>query len=108
QRVIERSIKAKVDIESYRRRCDMLYNVITSAGYKCFKPEGALYLFPKSPIEDDNAFTAVAAEYNLLLVPGSAFGMPGHFRATFCVDERAITGSYKAFADAYRKSVGSK
>ncbi|MFA6735852.1 MAG: pyridoxal phosphate-dependent aminotransferase [Saccharofermentanales bacterium] len=108
QRVIEKSIKAKVDIESYRRRCDMLYNVITSAGYKCFKPEGALYLFPKSPIEDDKAFIAVAAEYNLLLVPGSAFGMPGHFRATFCVDERAITGSYKAFADSYRKAVGSK
>ncbi len=97
QRVIERSIGARVDIESYRKRCGMLYDVVTGAGIECVKPGGALYLFPKSPVPDDNAFVAAAAKHNILSVPGSAFGMPGHFRLTFCVDADTILRSRDAF-----------
>jgi aspartate aminotransferase len=97
QRVIERSIGARVDIASYQHRCDLLYDIVTGAGIECRKPAGALYLFPKSPLADDGAFVAMAAKHNILAVPGSAFGMPGYFRLTFCVEERSIRDSKPAF-----------
>ncbi len=97
QRVIEKSMGAKVDVESYERRCNMLYDILIECGYKCKKPQGALYLFPKSPIEDDIAFSAIAAKNNLLVVPGTGFGMKGYFRLTFCVDEKVIEASKQAF-----------
>ncbi len=97
QRVIEKSMGAKVDVESYERRCNLLYEILIECGFKCKKPQGALYLFPESPIDDDIAFSAIAAKNNLLVVPGTGFGMKGYFRLTFCVDEKVITGSRQAF-----------
>lgn len=99
QKVIERSIGAKVDVASYQHRCDALFDIITGVGIECLKPKGALYLFPKSPIADDNAFIGIAAKHNILAVPGTAFGMPGYFRLTFCVDMNTILNSANAFAE---------
>ncbi|MHB1453088.1 MAG: pyridoxal phosphate-dependent aminotransferase [Saccharofermentanales bacterium] len=99
QKVIERSIGAKVDVASYQQRCDALYDIISEAGIECLKPKGALYLFPKSPIADDYAFISIAAKHNILAVPGAAFGMPGYFRLTFCVDINTILNSRNAFAE---------
>ncbi|MHB1485614.1 MAG: pyridoxal phosphate-dependent aminotransferase [Saccharofermentanales bacterium] len=103
QKVIERAIDAKVDVASYERRCNLLYDIVVKSGFQCAKPQGALYLFPKSPIPDDIAFAAAAAEYNLLVVPGSGFGMKGYFRLTFCVDEKVILGSETAFMKTAKK-----
>lgn len=100
QKIIEKAINANVDVASYERRCNLLYDIIIECGFTCNKPQGALYLFPKSPIEDDIAFTAAAAKNNLLVVPGTGFGMKGHFRLTFCVDENMIARS----KDAFRKT----
>jgi aspartate aminotransferase len=97
QKIIEKAIHAKVDVASYEKRCNLLFDIVTRCGFQCNKPQGALYLFPKSPIDDDVAFAAAAAKNNLLLVPGSAFGMKGYFRLTFCVDEKTIIRSEKAF-----------
>lgn len=97
QKVIERAIDAKVDVASYERRCNLLYDIVTENGFHCTRPRGALYLFPKSPIPDDVAFAAAAAKNNLLLVPGTGFGMKGYFRLTFCVDENVIIRSATAF-----------
>ncbi len=107
QRVIEKSINSRADIGSYRRRRDLLYDVVVDSGYTCFKPKGALYLFPVSPVSDDKAFTDIAAKHNLLVVPGSAFGMPGHFRITFCVDENTISNSRRAFKDSFTEAARS-
>lgn len=96
QKIIERTLYAKADISNYEYRRNLLYDIVIKAGFSCNKPEGALYLFPKSPI-DDLAFAKVAAKQNLLVVPGSAFSGPGHFRLAFCVSENTIRGSEKAF-----------
>lgn len=86
-----------VGTEIYRERRDLLYNHLRAVGFEVVKPQGAFYLFPKSPIPDDVAFIQAAVKYNLLLVPGSGFGQPGYFRIAYCVSKRTIENSLPAF-----------
>lgn len=102
QRVIEKAINAKVDVANYEKRRDMLYDIVTRAGFSCNKPNGALYLFVKSP-DDDMVFCEKCAKHNLLVVPGSAFQCPGYFRLAFCVSEDSIIRSEKAFVAVGRE-----
>jgi len=97
QRILPESLDATVDVDAYRKRRDMLYEIITEAGLECLKPEGAFYLFPKSPIDDDVAFCKAALRYNLVIVPGTGYGFKGHFRLAYCVNEKTIINSQKAF-----------
>ena len=97
QRIVGDSLDAAVNTEEYQRRRDYLYNQLTGLGYSCVKPQGAFYLFPRSFIPDDIEFTKRALQYNLLLVPGSGFGCPGHFRVAYCVDFNIIRNSILAF-----------
>jgi len=98
QRVIEHSINAKVDVANYERRRDLLYSNITDAGFDAVKPGGALYIFMNTPQGmTDAEFATVCASHNLLLVQGSAFFKPGYCRLAFCVSERTIKNSRKAF-----------
>ncbi len=97
QRILPESLDATVDIDAYKKRRDMLYSVIIGTGLKCLKPEGAFYLFPESPIEDDVVCCKAAVKYNLIIVPGTGFGCKGHFRLAYCVDEKTILNSRKAF-----------
>ncbi len=97
QRIVAKLQKETVDIEEYRIKRDLLYNHLTSLGFEIVKPQGAFYLFPKSPLSDDVEFVRVAQKYNLLLVPGSGFGMPGYFRLAYCVDKKIILNSLPAF-----------
>jgi len=97
QRILPESLEAVVDAGAYKKRRDMLYDIITKAGFKCLKPDGAFYLFPKSPIADDVEFCKAAVKYNLVIVPGKGFGCAGYFRLAYCVDEESIVNSQKAF-----------
>jgi len=97
QRVVAKSLDSEVDVNIYKRNRDVLYNHLTSLGFECVKPEGAFYLFPKTPIEDDRKFCADAKQFNLLLVPGSAFGCPGHVRLSYCISYDRIMNSLQAF-----------
>jgi len=97
QRILPESLNAVVDTDAYKKRRDLLYNIITEAGFKCLKPQGAFYLFPMSPIEDDVAFCKAATKFNLIIVPGTGFGCKGYFRLAYCVDEKTIINSRKAF-----------
>jgi aspartate aminotransferase len=97
QRILPESLDAKVAVEVYKKRRDMLYDIITKAGFKCLKPQGAFYLFPQSPVEDDVEFCNEALKYNLIIVPGTGFGFKGFFRLAYCVDEKTIVNSQKAF-----------
>jgi len=74
-------------------------------GFEMVKPQGAFYLFPKSPLPDDVEFVRRAQEYNLLLVPGSGFGLAGYFRISYCVDRQLILNSLPAFT-ALAKDLG--
>ena len=97
QRVIAKSLGAEVDVSIYEKNRDLLYNHLISLGFTCVKPQGAFYLFPKSPIEDDKKFCEDAKQFNLLLVPGSAFGCPGHVRLAYCISYEKIKNSLQAF-----------
>jgi aspartate aminotransferase len=97
QRVIGRTLGSEVDVDIYKKNRDLLYNHLSSLGFTCVKPQGAFYLFPKTPIEDDKKFCEDAKQFNLLLVPGSAFGCPGHVRLAYCISYEKIKNSLQAF-----------
>lgn len=105
QRIAADSLDAAVNTEEYQRRRDYLYNALTEIGFTCVKPQGTFYLFPQSLIPDDIEFTKRALTYNLLLVPGTGFGCPGHFRLAYCVSFDTIKNSipaFKALASEFR------
>ena len=97
QKVVGRSLDLEVDVNVYKKNRDLLYNHLVSLGFKCLKPNGAFYLFPKSPIEDDNKFCNELKKFNILAVPGSVFGCNGHFRLSYCIKYEKIENSLKAF-----------
>lgn len=93
------------DISVYERNCNLLVNELRAMGYHVVQPGGAFYLFPRSLEADDMAFSERAKQFDLLLVPGTGFGAPGHFRIAYCVQtdmiERALP-KFKALAGSYR------
>lgn len=108
QKVVEKSLYAKVDVANYEHRRNLLYKNIVDAGFDSIKPSGALYIFMKTPNDlSDEDFAAVCAKYNLLLVPGKSFCRSGYCRLAFCVSERTINLSRKAFFDI-AKELGLK
>lgn len=97
QRAVTKLQRESVDISEYREKRDLLYDNLTPMGYEMVKPQGAFYLFPKSPIANDVEFVQAAAKHLLLLVPGSGFGAPGYFRIAYCMDKQIIENSLPAF-----------
>ena len=97
QRVAARCVDEPSNIAAYERNGTLLYDGLIAAGFKCQKPQGAFYLFPKALEEDDRAFCEKAQKYDLLLVPGSDFGCPGYFRVAYCIKEDTIRRSLAAF-----------
>jgi aspartate aminotransferase len=88
QHVIARCLDVSVDVEIYRRHRDRLVAALRDKGYDLTEPDGAFYLYPRTPGGDDDAFVARAMKDLLLVVPGGTFARPGHFRVAFCVDDR--------------------
>jgi len=101
QRAISALLEESVEISVYQKKRDTLCNALASFGYDFETPEGAFYLFPRTPVEDDVDFVLALQEENVLTVPGSGFGGPGHFRIAYCVPdaviERALPGFEKVF-----------
>lgn len=99
QKVVAKCIDEETDISFYDRNRETLYNGLKDCGFSCIKPEGAFYLFVKSPVEDEKEFCAAAKKYNILLVPGSSFGCPGYVRIAYCVAYETIVNSLPKFAE---------
>ncbi|GAB4272419.1 pyridoxal phosphate-dependent aminotransferase [Thermincola ferriacetica] len=97
QRLVTKLQRERVDIADYEEKRNILYENLTALGFEMVKPQGAFYLFPKSPIPDDIAFIKAAQKHNILLVPGSGFGKPGYFRISYCIDKQIILNSLPAF-----------
>ena len=93
-----------VDVGQYERKRNFLCDHLTAMGYQLVTPQGAFYIFPKSPIDDDVAFVQALQTKHILTVPGRGFGTPGHFRIAYCVAdctiERAMDG-FGAVAKAF-------
>jgi aspartate aminotransferase len=103
QRVVCHLLEESVDISVYQKRRDMLCDGLASFGYDFVKPQGAFYLFPRTPIEDDVAFVGALQEENILTVPGTGFGGPGHFRIAYCVSDETIEKALPGFERVMKK-----
>ena len=103
QRVVARCLEEKADIAYYDRNRETLYEGLKKAGLSCIKPEGAFYLFVKSPVEDEKAFCEKAKKQNLLLVPGSSFACPGYVRLAYCVSYEMIVRSLPHFEELMKE-----
>ncbi len=99
QRVVAKCLDAKVNVEAYDKNRRALYEGLEKLGFECVKPEGAFYLWVKSPVEDENVFCDAAKKYNILIVPGSSFGCPGYVRMAYCVSYDTIINSLPHFAE---------
>ena len=97
QLAVAKCLDAETDVSYYNRNRELLYQVLTELGFTCTKPQGAFYLFVKSPVEDEKQFCAKAKEYRLLLVPGSSFACPGYVRIAYCVSYETIERSIPSF-----------
>jgi len=103
QHVVRYLQNITVSVAEYQRKRDFLYSSLTEMGYSLIKPQGAFYVFPKSPLEDDVAFIRELQQWRVLTVPGSSFGEPGYFRISYCVDDRTLEGSLSGFRKVAQK-----
>jgi aspartate aminotransferase len=108
QRVITRLQGVQVDVSLYQRNRDVLLQTLTESGYEVFKPQGSFYMFPKSPIEDDLAFSGELLERLVLTTPGTGFGMPGYFRIAYCVESRIVDAALPTFRELGAKYFGTR
>ena len=104
QLMIKECLNEKTDVAVYDKNRKFLYQSLTDMGFECVRPEGAFYLFVKSPVADEKAFVAEAKKHHLLLVPAASFGCPGYVRIAYCVSYDMIKRSmpaFKALAETY-------
>lgn len=97
QKVVAKCVDAKTDLVVYDKNRQALYNGLKECGFECIKPQGAFYLFVKSPVEDEKAFCEAGKKYNILMVPGSSFACPGYVRLAYCVSYETIVNSLPEF-----------
>ena len=98
QLVVERCMDAQVDVPYYKKNADDLYKIVTDAGFTAIIPQGAFYLWVKSPVENEAEFVAALKEERIMAVPGSSFAGPGYVRLSFCMDNGVIQRSAASFA----------
>lgn len=93
QHLVKNLQDVTVSVDDYQKKRDFLYKNLVEMGYQVVKPRGAFYMFPKSPIPDDVEFVRTLQEQLVLVVPGQGFGGPGHFRISYCIDDRTLKGA---------------
>ncbi len=98
QKAVARCLDEKPDVGFYDENRRLLYEGLTRLGFVCAKPEGAFYLWVKSPVQDEGAFVDEAKKFRILMVKGSAFAWPGYVRLAYCVSHETIKNSMEAFA----------
>ena len=103
QRVIAEVQGMSVDVHQYERKRNLFCDGLKACGYDITPPKGAFYLFPRTPIEDDVKFVQALQEELILVVPGSGFGGPGHFRIAYCVDDATIENAMAGFEKVMKK-----
>jgi aspartate aminotransferase len=95
-----------IDVAPYREKRDLMYQGLVEIGYQCVKPQGAFYVFPRTPIPDDVAFVRMLAEEGVLTVPGSGFGMASHIRVSLTVERDTVVRALPGFARAFHRARG--
>jgi aspartate aminotransferase len=100
QRVVAEVLDSTVEVDFYRRNRDTLYEALHSLGFEMQRPQGAFYLFPKTPIPDDVAFVRQLQQHHILTVPGSGFGTPGYIRICYSVERDMLERSLPVWRKA--------
>jgi len=103
QNIVRHLQSVTVSVNEYRQKRDFLYSQLTGLGYEVVRPQGAFYMFPRTPIADDVAFVKELQKQQVLTVPGSGFGKAGHFRISYCVDDRTLQGAVNGLRQAMQK-----
>lgn len=98
QKAVARCLEEKTDVAFYDENRVVLYEELTNLGFACIKPEGAFYLWVKSPVENEEDFVNEGKKHHILMVKGSAFGCPGYVRLAYCVSHETVKRSLAAFA----------
>ena len=106
QHLVKHLQSVTVDVDQYQAKRDFLYSQLTAIGYEIVKPQGAFYMFPRAPIDDDVAFVDELRGHGVLVVPGRGFGVPGHFRIAYCVEDSTLEGSLAGFRAAFQRYAG--
>lgn len=104
QRTIKNMQSVTVDVAEYKRKRDYLYGELCRIGYHVVKPQGAFYLFPKSPLTDEVEFIRILTSKKVLAVPGRGFGLPGYFRLSYCFEDSVIKGAIPGLEAAFRET----
>ena len=99
QKLVAKCLDEATDLTFYNRNREALYNGLKECGFECIKPEGAFYLFVKSPVENEKEFCEAGKKYNILMVPGSSFACPGYVRLAYCVSYETIMNSLPKFKE---------
>jgi len=103
QRLVAPLQKNSVKIRDYEEKRDLLYSSLKAFGYQVVKPQGAFYIFPKTPIEDDVVFVKELQSRRILTVPGRGFGKPGYFRISYAVENGVIERALPGFKEVAEK-----
>lgn len=105
QRAIRDMQSVTVDVEQYRKKRDFLYGELIRIGYEVVRPQGAFYMFPRSPLEDETEFVRLLGSKKVLVVPGRGFGTPGYFRLSYCFTDQVIKGCIAGLEEAFKEAV---
>jgi len=97
------AVDALPDLALYKEKRDLLCDGLARAGYDVRKPQGAFYVFLKTPIPDDMEFTKILQEEGVLAVPGKGFGRGGYVRLSLTVSRDTIVRSLPFFTNAITK-----
>ncbi len=103
QRAVAENIDCMPDLEAYKVNRKLLYEGLTEIGYECVKPDGAFYLFVKTPGGDNSVFCEKAKAKNLLVVPSEPFGVEGYFRLGYCVSKEMIERALPVFREVFEE-----
>lgn len=103
QKLVAKCINEETDVTYYNRNRETLYNGLTELGIECIKPEGAFYLFVKSPVENELEFVQAAKKHNILMVAGRGFGCPGYVRMAYCVSYETIVNALPKFREVAKE-----
>ena len=96
QLVAAKCADVPADVSGYDENRKLLYDGLTKCGFECVFPQGAFYIWMKTPEPDDKAFCEKAKKYDLILVPGDGFGCPGFFRMAYCIETEKVERSLEA------------
>ena len=100
--IVERCLKARSDLDYYKKNASDLYEIVTGAGFECIYPQGAFYMWIKSPVPNEYDFVTAAKNERILITPGSAFAGPGWVRASFCGKNEMIQRSRESWMNLGR------